>query len=97
MFLKVKIESSAKEFCQLNKTPWMAEALEECYKYQQDEMPDYSKLRFLLQNSLLDGDLGPTGKYYKPMTRSINSISDESQLYDIEESDETLLINQTKA
>ena len=42
---------------------FLYEALEECYEMEYKDIPNYSKLTFLLKKVLLKMDLAPGGKY----------------------------------
>jgi len=54
LFSEFKKNSSAKDFCGLNKTPIFTEVLTECYEMSYDATPNYEKLKFLLKKSMLN-------------------------------------------
>ena len=54
LFSEFKKNSSAKDFCGLNKTPIFTEVLNECYEMGYDATPNYVKLKFMLKKILLE-------------------------------------------
>ena len=63
-FRKFKTAETATEFCVVNECEFLTEVLEECYALKYDEQPKYTKIKFLLQKSLLQENMAPGGRYY---------------------------------
>jgi len=98
-FLKFKLEQTDKKFCEACDCPFLYEALKECYSLRYDELPDYSKLQFILKKALLQEDLVPGGKYLPQ--RQINyysNLSDQEipQEIEIPEEEAEVYVNESK-